>query len=72
MIDRSNPPEGFEPVLWSEVTHGDIVHLQGTKDGQPHAYGPHIVRSTANRMLENPKLGRHFTHLPEELLRMIV
>jgi len=73
MIDRTNPPEGFEVISWGDVTHGDIVYLHGTKDGEQHAYGPHIVRSTANHMLEQVgwPFQMRFAHLPEELLRMV-
>jgi hypothetical protein len=65
-------PDGFRRVTWGQVTHGTVVHLFGMKDGKPHAYGPHIVRSVANRMLESGADRTHFTHLPEELLEMIV
>lgn len=61
-------PDGFRPILWQDTRHGQEVWLLGTKDGKPHAYGPHRVSSSGLRRLCNPRRCFTFTHYAEELL----
>lgn len=74
--DEVDPwPEGFRPVLWSEVKYHDEVWLRGTSDGRPHAYGPFRVETSINmdptsssyRNLRNGR-GQVFMQHGEQLL----
>ena len=57
----------FTPLRWSDAGIGNIVYLDGIKDSDFHAYGPHIVTDTIRRTLVNSQ-GNTFTQCAEVLL----
>ena len=61
-------PVGYRHVLWAEVAVNQEVHIVGTHNGEPRAYGPLLVKDKQRRVLVNPKNGRTCVELPESLL----
>ena len=73
---------GYAPRLWSEVTEGDTVYLDGYESGvyadaDPKITGPYQVIDAAGRRLCHVKMvglrgGGGFTHIPQNLLVKVV